>query len=186
MVNDAQVASLRAFLALEPDKGLPLTKNLLPAGDVDGYGQLIYAALVIAVRRGFSTTWTVPNPLRLAAAVRVRLLSDGIEIDPRVAETLMRRVLGDTVTGELGEEARARAQIFLLVELVLDEDLDDRELDDFLVMARTMADHVVNKRADNRDPERPTLLDEATAGRLRRKYADSVRLLDHHSGAGES
>jgi hypothetical protein len=50
-------------------------------------------------------------------------------------------------------------------------------------MSRTMADHVVNKRADNSDPERLALLDEATAQRLRRK---SVRLLDHHSGAGES
>jgi hypothetical protein len=145
VVSDEQVASLRAFLALEPDEGLRLTNNILQAGDVDGYGALIYAAFVIAVRRRFKPTWSISDLVRLVAAVRIRLLDDEIEIDPRVAETLMRRALGDTVTGELAEEARARAQIFLLVELVLDEDLDDRELDDFLVMARTMADHMVTE-----------------------------------------
>jgi (p)ppGpp synthase/HD superfamily hydrolase len=60
-----------------------------------------------------------------------------------------------------------------------------------LSMARAAADPIAEavKRADiadNSDPERLALLDEATAQRLRRKYADSVRLLDHHRGAGES
>jgi hypothetical protein len=143
VVSDAQVASLRALLAFEPDEGVRLTKHLLQTGDVDGYGELIYAAFVIAVRRRFSPTWTIPDLVRLVATIRVRLLNDDIEIDPRVAETLMRRALGDTVAGELDEEARARAQIFLLVELILDEDLDDTDLDEFLVMARTMADQLV-------------------------------------------
>jgi hypothetical protein len=47
-------------------------------------------------------------------------------------------------------------------------------------------EQVASLIADNSDPERLALLDEVTAQRLRRKYADSVRLLDHHSGAGES
>jgi (p)ppGpp synthase/HD superfamily hydrolase len=51
-------------------------------------------------------------------------------------------------------------------------------------MARAAADPIarVVKRADiadNSDPERLALLDPATAQRLRRKYADSIRLLDH-------
>ena len=144
MVNDEQVASLRAFLALEPDEGVRLTKDLLQAGDVDGYGELIYAAFVIAVRRHFNPTWTIPDLIRLVAAIRGRLLADEVEIDPRVTETLMRRALGDAVTGELDEEARARAQIFVLFDLILDEDLDDTELDEFLAMARTMADQLVD------------------------------------------
>lgn len=36
--------------------------------------------------------------------------------------------------------------------------------------------------ADNSDPARLALLDEATAQRLRHKYADSTRLLDRYAG----
>ena len=38
--------------------------------------------------------------------------------------------------------------------------------------------------ADNSDPERLALLDTATAQRLRRKYADSLRILDADSTHG--
>lgn len=53
-------------------------------------------------------------------------------------------------------------------------------------MARGAADPIarVVKRADiadNSDPRRLALLDRATADRLRRKYADSIRLLDQAS-----
>ena len=52
-------------------------------------------------------------------------------------------------------------------------------------MARAAADPIACavKRADiadNSAPERLALLDTATAERLRRKYADSIRLLDAH------
>lgn len=52
-------------------------------------------------------------------------------------------------------------------------------------MARAAADpiaHAVKRAdiADNSDPGRLGLLDTATAARLRRKYADSIRLLDAH------
>lgn len=51
-------------------------------------------------------------------------------------------------------------------------------------MARAAANPIARavKRADiadNSDPERLALLDPATAQRLRRKYADSARLLEH-------
>lgn len=38
--------------------------------------------------------------------------------------------------------------------------------------------------ADNGDPARLSLLDPETAARLRRKYAESIRLLTGHHGAG--
>jgi (p)ppGpp synthase/HD superfamily hydrolase len=55
-------------------------------------------------------------------------------------------------------------------------------------MARAAASPIAQavKRADiadNSDPARLALLDPATAQRLRRKYADSLRLLDHQPGS---
>lgn len=142
-VIDEEAAALRAFLALELDDAERLTNQLVEADRLDGYGELVYAAFVVAVRRRFSPTWTIPGVVRFVAAARVRLLEDGIAIDPRTAEILMRRALGDVVAADLDELARARAQIFLLGELIVDEDLDDAGLDEFLVQARTLADRLI-------------------------------------------
>jgi hypothetical protein len=114
----------------------------MESGDVAGYGELVYAAFVAAVRRRFSPTWTLPKVIRFVAAARADLLQDGIEIDPRTAETLIRRALGDGIATRLEEEARVRAQIFLLIQLIDDEGLDDAGLDAFLAQARSLADQL--------------------------------------------
>jgi hypothetical protein len=142
VVSDDQVAALRAFLALEPNETERLTKQLVETDRLEGYGELVYAAFVAAVRRRFSPTWTVPDVIRFVGTARARLLNDEIEIDPRTAEILMRRALGDGIVAERDEEARARAQIFLLGEMVVDEDLDDDGLDEFLATARVLADQL--------------------------------------------
>jgi hypothetical protein len=142
VVGDEQVGALRAFLALQPDEVERLTKQLVDARRVEGYGELVYAAFVTAVRRRFSPTWTIPDVIRFVATVRARLLDDEIEIDPLTAEILVRRALGDGIAAELDGEARTRAQIFLLGELVVDEQLDNAELDAFLATARVLADQL--------------------------------------------
>lgn len=141
--KDKQLAALRAFLALEPEEAQRLTKQLVQTDDVDGYGELVYAAFVTAVRRRFPPKWRVPDVIRFVATARARLVNDVIEIDPRTAEAMVRRALGDGIASELDEEASARAQIFLLGELIVDENLDDAGLDEFLVEARTLADHLI-------------------------------------------
>jgi hypothetical protein len=143
VVSDEHVASLRAFLALEPDEGMRLTRQLAQTGDVQSYGELIYAAFVTAVRRRFSPSWTVPEVIRFVVTVRARLLDDEIQIDPRAAEVLMRRALGDSVTGDFDDETRARAQIFVLAELVADEQLDAPGLDQFMGQTRALADQLI-------------------------------------------
>ena len=141
-VNDEQVAALRAFLVPESDDAAQLTEQLVESKCLAGYGELVYAAVVTAVRRRFSRIWTIADVIRFVAAMRARLLNDRIEIDPRTAETLIRRALGDVIADELDEEARARAQIFLLGELVIDEGFDEVGLDGFLAMARGLADQL--------------------------------------------
>jgi hypothetical protein len=142
VVGDEQVAALRAFLALQPDDVERLTKQLVDTGRLEGYGELVFAAFVTAVRRCFSPTWTIPDVIRCVATARAELIRDEINIDPRTAEILMRRALGDRIAAELDEEASARAQLFLLGELILGEDLDDVRLDEFLVTARGLADQL--------------------------------------------
>lgn len=143
VLSDEHVASLRGFLAFEPDEGVRLTGQLAQTGDLQSYGVLIYAAFVTAVRRRFSPTWTVPEVIGFVASVRARLLGD-VEIDPRAAELLMRRALGDSVTGDLDDETKARAQVFVLAELIADEQLDASGLDQFMSQARALADRLIS------------------------------------------
>jgi hypothetical protein len=79
----------------------------------------------------------------LVAIVRAQLLDDGIHIDPRTSESLMRRALGDAVAADPEEPATARARVLLLGELIVDEGLDDAGLDEFLAQARTLADRLM-------------------------------------------
>jgi hypothetical protein len=143
VLSDEHVASLRGFLAFEPDEGVRLTGQLAQTGDLQSYGVLIYAAFVTAVRRRFSPTWTVPEVIGFVASVRARLLGD-VEIAPRAAELLMRRALGDSVTGDLDDETKARAQVFVLAELIADEQLDASGLDQFMSQARALADRLIS------------------------------------------
>lgn len=140
-ISDEQVTSLRALLSADSDKGVELTERLVRTGDLEGYGSLIYAAFVVAVRRRFQPSWTIPGVVRLVASVRARLLKAEIEIDPLAAEVLTRRALGDGVVGELDDETKARVQIFMLAELVADEQLDESALDEFMKQVRALAHH---------------------------------------------
>jgi hypothetical protein len=139
-VTDEQVAALHALLALDPLKAEGLTRQLVETDHLDGYGELVYAAFVTAVRRRFSTTWSVPDVIRFVAATRAELLEDDVDVDPRTSEILIRRVIGDRVTAELDKKASARAQLLLLGELIFDERLADAGLDAFLTHARSLAD----------------------------------------------
>jgi hypothetical protein len=143
-VSNVQVAALRAFLGLRADDTERLTQQLIEADLLEGYGELISGAFTVAVRRRFLPTWTMSDLIRFVAVVRARLLGDEIDIDPRTAEIAMRRALGDGIAARLDEEATARAQIFLLGELIIDEDLDDTGLDEFLATARELADQLAD------------------------------------------
>ena len=139
-VTDDHVAALRAHLALDPDKFERLNAQIFQAGDVAGYGKLVHAAFVSAARRRFAPAWTVSDVIGFVVAARLRLREIEIDIDPRASEVLIRQALGEETATDPDKEAGGRAQIFLLSELVFDENLDGAALDEFLVSARRLAE----------------------------------------------
>lgn len=144
-VSDTQVAALRAFLEQNSDDTERLINQLIETGTLDGYGELVSAAFATVVRRRFSSGWTIADVIGAVANARARLIGEEIDIDPRAAEILTRRALGDSIAAEIDEEVSARAQIFLLSELVVTRDLDDAEMDGFLAAARKLADQLLDR-----------------------------------------
>jgi hypothetical protein len=71
----------------------------------------------------------VPNFVNQAAGTAMESSSGPRSFWPTFAASL------------LDELARGRAQVFLLGELIADEQLDDAGLDEFLAKARTLADN---------------------------------------------
>jgi hypothetical protein len=66
------------------------------------------------------------------------------ELDPQVAERIIRAVLGEGSISDLSDATVAGTQIVLLAALIADEQLDDAGLDTFLGSARKLADQLMS------------------------------------------
>jgi hypothetical protein len=139
-VADEHAAALRAHLLHDFDEAERLNRRVAEA-DMPGYGELIWAALVLATRHRFAPKWTVSQVIKYVAAARARWGKDAEDIDPRAAEIMLRRALDDDAPADLDETVKGRAQIFLLGELIPEEQFDNAELDEFLAKARMLADN---------------------------------------------
>lgn len=147
-VADEHVAALRAHLRHDFDEAERLNRRVADA-DMRGYGEFIWAAFVLAARRRFAPEWTVPQIIKYVAATRARWGEDADDIDPLAAEIMLRRALDDNVAGEIDEMARGRAQVFLLTELIADDQsLDETGLDELLAKARTLANRWLSAQQD--------------------------------------
>ena len=138
-VTDEQVAALRSYLQGDPAEYLPAHQNLIDTGGAEGYGVLVYAAFVQAVRRTYGPTYDPADIIHFVADLRAFLSDLPDLIHPRAAENLIRRALGDPVTDDLDEETKARTQLVLLTVLAADAQLDGAALEEFLNTARTTA-----------------------------------------------
>ena len=148
-ISDAQVSALRAYLIRDADEAEKLNEQFRTSDDVDGFGELIWAAFVLAARRRFAPEWTVPDIVRYVAAVRARRAEHKDDFHPRTAEILLRRALGEMVEADLTELARGHAQIFLLGELIADEGFDNfTDLDEFMAEARALGDQLISGPSD--------------------------------------
>jgi hypothetical protein len=136
--DDAQVAALRAFLSFDPAYER-LTRQLTDEDHLAGYGDLVWSAFDIAVRRRLGSTPAPGAIVQLAASLRISIRKQQIELDPLAMEDIVRSALGGAVSGHYDDRARADILLFTLGQLIFDEDLDGAGLDDFLVMARAMA-----------------------------------------------
>lgn len=146
-VTDEQTAALRAFLSFDPSSER-LTRDLADAGRLDGFGALAHAAFVIAVRRRFAPTWTSAQIVGFTARLRNALRPQGIDLDPKATEILIRKALGDPVTSDGDDKTQARAMTLVLVDLMADEHLSDDSLDAFMAEARALADDRLAARHD--------------------------------------
>lgn len=136
-VSDIHVAALRTFLAEGPDVWTERYGERIKDETHSGYSFLIYYTFAEAARLKFSPTYTIPQVIRYVADLRLSLEEDAHELDPRVAEGLIRYSLGDkTFSGRppfgVDELTMVRAELFLLVALISDAEFDDAELDKFI------------------------------------------------------
>jgi hypothetical protein len=111
--------------------------------DSIGYSALLTGAFFEAVNRRFGKKSAKGDVIEFVADVRSRLDEVAETVDPRVAERLIREVLGDGSTRDVPGRASATAKLFLLAALVADEGLDGAGLDEFMAKSRKLADHLL-------------------------------------------
>lgn len=135
--SDMHVAALRAFLIEGPDAWAERYEVQLKREDGLGFSFLMYCALAKAAHRRFSPTYSFPQIIRYVADLRLSLGEDAHELNPRVAEGVLRYALGDKTLSArppfgAGQVTMARAQFYLLMALVFEADLDDAQLEELV------------------------------------------------------
>jgi hypothetical protein len=138
-VTADQVAAMRAFLAgdLEEHKQL---YDRLDKTSKTAYLALIEAAFLKAADRRFAKDGSPDDLIEFVGTIRSRSERLGENIDPLVAERLIRAALGEESVDDLDDAIRFGTEVVLLAGLIFDRDLDDAGLDQFLAESRTLAD----------------------------------------------
>ena len=144
-VSDQQVATLRAFLEGDKPKYNDLLADLDRQTDGLGYSALVTAAFFEAVDRQFSTQSPRADAVDYVAAVRSRSSNAAEDVDPRIAERLIREVLGDGSTDDVDGRTSTSTKLYLLTALTVDAGLDPEGLDQFLGKVTKMADHMLGR-----------------------------------------
>lgn len=137
--DDRHVAWLRAQVGGDEATMRRLIDELTDAGAMDPLAPLINRAFVIAVRDAFGDRFTRGEVIRLVANVRTLLSEAPVAIDPAVAESEIRRALGDPAPLSGDPDARATAQMAVLDYLVHDMELDEERTDALLSQALSQA-----------------------------------------------
>jgi hypothetical protein len=143
-VTDDQVAALRALLSDDMDRHRQLFGALDRAAAKKGYTALVTAAFIEAVERRFGAGYQATDIVTFVADVRARSDRLARELDPDVAERVIRVVLEDAPVEDLPRNAVTGAQLLVLVGLIADARLDDAGLDEFLAAARKLADQLMS------------------------------------------
>jgi hypothetical protein len=138
-VTADQVAALRAYLTGDLDKYERLVDQLDADAAAAGYSALLAAAFFEAVDRRFAENGTAADVVKFVGDVRAKSQRLA-EIDPTVAERLILHSLGEGSIGDLDNETVISNQFLLLGALIVDEQLDNAGLDQFLAEARTVAE----------------------------------------------
>lgn len=89
------LVALRTLLGEGPDVFARRYGEQLKREDDFGFSFLVGSALTKAAQQRFSPTYSFPQIIRYVADVRLTLEKDAHELNPRVAEDLLRYALGD-------------------------------------------------------------------------------------------
>jgi hypothetical protein len=140
-ISDGQIAAMRAILVGDFDEYDRLSAEL---DRVDGWGDypvLMQAAFFEAVDRRFGKGYTRQEVVQYVADARSRFVQTGQEVDPGAAERLMLVALGSSVSvDDIDGKALGTIEMFILVALITDENLDATGLDEFMKEVRKSAD----------------------------------------------
>jgi hypothetical protein len=143
-VTDEQVATLRAHLTGEVEEYQRLWGRLDRDAAKTGYMALLAAAFFEAVDRRFAKDGTVADVIEFVGGLRARLGEDADEVDPIVAERLIRDALGDGTIADLDEDTIVATKVILLTALISDEQLDEVGMDEFMAKSRALGDRLMS------------------------------------------
>jgi hypothetical protein len=142
-ITDEQVATLRAHLAGDVEEYQRLWERLDRDAAKTGYMALLAAAFFEAVDRRFAKEGTVADVVEFVGDLRARLGDNSDEVDPTVAERLIRDALGDGTIADLDEDTIVATKVILLTALISDEQLDKARLDEFMATSRELGDRLM-------------------------------------------
>lgn len=143
-ITDDQVAALRAFLAGDFETHQRLHSQLDPVAARTGYTALIAGAFFEAVDRRFAQKKSDSDVVDFVGSVRARSERLADELDPQIAERLIRHSLGQGSIADVDDETVVQTQIVLLSGLVADEQLNNAKLDDFMTTARALGNRLMS------------------------------------------
>ncbi|MGW3773670.1 hypothetical protein [Actinomadura verrucosospora] len=135
-IGEENILALRSFLLEGPEAWVPLQDEMQVDDETAaGYMSLLFCAFEVALRRKFAPTYIVGQLVRFVADVRITADEDANLIDPIIAEDMVRRAvdappLKETVPDDV--TATLRAQVFILLYLVAEMDLDRAGLEQFI------------------------------------------------------
>ncbi|MEU8123083.1 hypothetical protein AB0C21_30605 [Spirillospora sp. NPDC049024] len=135
-IGEENILALRSFLLEGPEAWVPLQDEIQVDDETAaGYMSLLFCAFEVAVRRKFAPTYFVWQLVRFVADVRIAAGEDAFLIDPLVAEDMVRRAVDAPPLKEAVPEdvsATVHAQVFILLYLIAEMDLDRAGLEQFI------------------------------------------------------
>lgn len=143
-ITDEEATTLRTLLAGNLDEFKQLQDQLDRDATKYTYAALILGGFITAVERRFSSRTPSSEIIEFVGDVRSRL-DDPDELDPIIAERVIRSVFNDDNLDDVDGKIEAGHQFVLLAALVGDQQLDDAELDKFLADARRLGNDLLGE-----------------------------------------
>lgn len=141
-ITDDEVATIRTLLGESLDEFKRLHGQLDREATKYTYTALILGAFATAVERRFGRQTPASKIIEFVGEARSRL-DEPDELDPVIAERLIRSVYTGETLDQVDCKTEAGHQFILMAALVGDMDLDDAGLEEFMAEARKLGDQIL-------------------------------------------